>query len=177
MVHQDSKALKLVHAIDTACRAGAVIACLSLFVLFVICLTEIVSRALFSHSSALVGEYSEYLLLSSLLLGSGWALRHRMHVRVALLIDRIPERFAYQTRFASTALALLVSLIASVAMTDFALGTLQRGTLSYHPSATPLWVPQMVAAVGFWLLFLGVLAELIDPQRVPLGEAANTEDH
>lgn len=124
---------------------------------------EIVSRALFSHSSALVGEYSEYLLLSSLLLGSGWTLRKRLHIRVALLTDRVPRKYARQTRYVSTSLALLVSVIASIAMTDFAVGTLQRGTLSYHPSATPLWIPQLVAALGFWLLSLGVFAELIDP--------------
>ncbi|WP_405240338.1 TRAP transporter small permease [Lentisalinibacter orientalis] len=153
-------------------------ACVALATLFVICLIEILSRALFAHSSALVGEYSEYLLLSSLLLGSGWVLRQQGHIRVTLLTDRVPHNYTRAARYVTTSLALLVSGIASVAMTDFALGTLERGTLSYHPSATPLWIPQVVAAAGFWLLSLGLFAELVDPKGTtadPGGAVENNE--
>lgn len=165
----------MIRLIDCLCRWGGWSAALALLVLFTIRLLEIGFRALLDFSSPLIGEYSEYLLMATLLLGSGHVLRQGGHIRVSLLADKLPVRWSAACEGLASWLGFAVGLFAASAMSVFAIGTLYRGTLSYHASATPLWIPQSIAAVGFWLLCLALLANALDRRASPVAQLTETD--
>jgi TRAP-type C4-dicarboxylate transport system permease small subunit len=161
----------MIGTIDRLCRWGGALAAFSLLTLFTIRLLEIFFRAVLDLSSPLIGEYSEYLLMAVFLLGAGHVMRKGGHIRVSLLADKVPARWGVFFGQVANWAGFGVGLFAALSMSRFALGTLQRGTLSYHASATPLWIPQSVAAVGFWLLCLALLANAMERRHTSAGRA------
>lgn len=157
----------MIAVIDWVCRWGGWTAALALLVLFTVRLLEIGFRLFFDFSSPLIGEYSEYLLMATLLLGAGQILRQGGHIRVSLLADKLPARWSALCEGLANWLGLVVGVFVALSMSLFAIGTFERGTLSYHASATPLWLPQSVAALGFWLLCFALLANALERKAPP----------
>jgi TRAP-type C4-dicarboxylate transport system permease small subunit len=129
--------------------------------LFLLGLVELFMRSVVGVSLSFAVEYSGYLLILSLFLGSGWTLRQGGHIRVSLLSERLgPDARRALDLIASLA-GLAVAGFMAFALWRFALGTWQRGTLSYFPSATPLAYPQILLAMGPTILALALSARLI----------------
>jgi TRAP-type C4-dicarboxylate transport system permease small subunit len=150
--------LKLV---DRLCDLGAAVAGISMLALFGLGLAEIVLRSFFATSLSIAVEYSGYLLVLSLFLGSGWTLRQGGHIRVSLLAERLNPAGQRMLDIFCTCAGLLVAAFISTAMLNYALGTLARGTLSYYSSATPLALPQLILSMGPCVLTLAMSARLI----------------
>jgi len=152
---------QLLSLIDRLCFAAAVLAAVLLALMFVLGITEILLRSLFSISLPIVIEYSGYLLALVLFLGSGWTLTQGGHIKVTILSEHVPPHVARILDILCTGVALLVATAMTVALIDFAIGTLMRGTVSFYPSATPLAFPQLIFAVGPLVLSLALVARLI----------------
>jgi TRAP-type C4-dicarboxylate transport system permease small subunit len=147
--------------VDRLCDAGAAAAGLLLLGLFGLGFVEIVLRAVFAVSLSVAVEYSGYLLILSLFLGSGWTLRQGGHIRVSLLAEKLSPANRRRLDIVCTLLGLLIAGFLAYSVLRFGLGTLARGTVSYYPSATPLAYPQLMLAAGPCLLTLAFSARLI----------------
>lgn len=150
--------LKLV---DRLCVVGAALAAVAMGALFILGFAEIVLRTVFSISLTFSIEYSGYLLILSLFLGSGWTLRHSGHIRVSLLSERLSAQAQRHLDILCTLVGLLIAAFIAFAMVRFGWGTFTRGTLSYYSSETPLAIPQLILAAGPCLLTLAMSARLI----------------
>ena len=151
--------------IDRVCLFAAAAAAVLLSVLFFLGLTEIVLRSAFRISLPFAVEYAGYLLVLVLFLGSGWTLAQGGHIRVTLLTEHVSQRFAHRLDIVCTAIALFIAGLWTVSMIDFAVGTWQRGTVSYFASETPLAIPQGLLAVGPCVLALALFARLVRLHR------------
>lgn len=156
--------------IDRLCILSAGVAALLLAALFAMGFAEIVLRSAFGISLHFVVEYSGYLLVLVLFLGSGWTFSQGGHIRVTLLSEQIPPSVRRVLDLMCTALALVISGVLAISLVDYALGTWSRGTVSYFASETPLAVPQMLFALGPVILMLAVFARLV---RLLRGEAVD----
>ena len=129
---------------------------------------EVITTSFFAWSQPWSVEYSGYLLAATLFAGAGWTLGQGGHIRVNALIDLLSPRTVRFVDLAATIFALGIAIFVTVATTENAFRSLERGSLSYYPSRTPLWIPQLVLAAGWAVLTLGLVARLI---RLIRGEA------
>ncbi len=171
----------VLKVIDRICLAGAAAAAVLLSALFVLGFTEILLRSIFSISLPFAVEYAGYLLVLVLFLGSGWTLAQGGHIRVTLLSEHVSQRTAHKLDVVCTFIALFIAGLWSVSMIDFALGTWQRGTLSYFASETPLAIPQGLLAIGPCILTLALSARLVrlvrNDQAAHAESPSNKDDH
>ena len=84
----------ILKSIDRLCLGAAYGAAVLLAVLFLLGFSEIVLRSGFGISLPFSVEYSGYLLVLVLFLGSGWTLSTAGHIRVTLVSEHISDRAA-----------------------------------------------------------------------------------
>jgi TRAP-type mannitol/chloroaromatic compound transport system permease small subunit len=136
-------------------NAGAFMAALTLALMFLLGLAEIVTRSVFETSIPISLEYTGYLVAAAFLMGSGWTLREGKHVRVSLI--KVPEGIELLV----TAIALIIALLLAYGLISWTLGSFERGSVSYFPSATALWMPQALFTLGPVILAFSLLGRLI----------------
>ncbi len=156
---------------DRLCTLAAGLAATSIALVFLLGITEIAARAIFSTSLGVALEFGEYLTAASLLLGAGEALRQGTHIRITLLAERLAPRYARILDLAATLAGLLVAIALAVALMRYAFESLHLDARSYFPTATPLWVPQGLLALGPSVLALAFSARLV---RLVRGEEAGS---
>ena len=149
-------------ALDRASRIACDAAGWLLAAMAVLINVEIVLRYVFNSSTLIADEYSGYLFVWSTLLGFGYALQNGHFLKVETLVSRLSPRGQH----ASAALAALAGLIVSAVCT-YATGALFYGswrfaTASIQPSATPLWLPQIVLPVAFAVLCVIYVHQAVD---------------
>jgi len=83
---------RLLKFLDGLCIAGAGFAALCCLALAVMLIIEVIATSFFSYSQPWAVEYSGYLLAPTLFAGAGWTLSRGGHIRVAVIIDALPER-------------------------------------------------------------------------------------
>lgn len=133
-----------------AVAAGYAALGLSLLITF-----EVIARKLFNFSLQGVDEIGGYVLAIGVSFSFAYALLHRAHTRVDVLMTRLPAFL--QAPLNAAAMLMLSGL--SLFMLWRAVETLQEtvefGSLASTPLQTPLWIPQ-----SLWVIGLGVFALL-----------------
>ncbi len=141
-------ARRLAHG--AAIAAGYASLGLSLLITF-----EVVARKLFNFSLQGVDEIGGYVLAIGVSFSFAYALLHRAHTRVDVLLTRLPPLLQAPLN----ALAILMLAAFSAFMLWRAIETLREtlefGSLASTPLQTPLWIPQ-----GLWVIGLGVFMVL-----------------
>lgn len=120
-----------------------------------------------------VSEMAAYLLVGATFLSMAYTLTHHAHIRVTLVISRLPPR----ARVWVETLCLLVALALSVLLTWELVG-LVRESLEYNDVssgllAIPLWIPQSVLVIGIALMCLALLETLLGTLRSALTAPAS----
>ena len=151
---------RIVSALDRMVKWGAWLGAVALVLMFALGLSEIVLREVFLFSLPISLEYTGYLVAFAFLWGSGWTFRQGGHVRLSLL--KLSPKAAKNLDIFGHLIALALSLALALGLVRWALGSLKLGSVSYFPSATALWVPQMLLAIGPVLLVLAALAGLLE---------------
>ncbi|MEE8371720.1 MAG: TRAP transporter small permease [Sphingomonadales bacterium] len=142
-------------------RLGLYLAAGALTLLVLLGLAEILLRAAFNTGISISLEYSGYLLAVAFLAGSGWTLSEGGHIRMTLLSDRLNASQQRLARLLTATIGLLTSITLTAGLVTWTAGTFLRGTVSFYPSATPLWLPQAFLTLAAMILSLSILGELI----------------
>jgi TRAP-type C4-dicarboxylate transport system permease small subunit len=79
---------------------------------------------------------------------------------VTLLHEWLPESVGRILEFTATMLGLIIAGYAALAVSKLALVSMERGTTSFTPTRTPLFVPQSLVALGLILLTAQFVARL-----------------
>ncbi len=166
----------LLRALDAICGFGAVIAALGCAILAAMLIVEVITTSFFAYSQPWAVEYSGYLLAAALFAGSGWSLGQGAHIRVALLLELLGARAFRFADLTVSVFALSIAAYVSFALAGNAARSLELGSVSYYPSATPIWIPQAVLAFGWIVLCLGLVARIIRlisgrPSEQPAGHS------
>ncbi len=126
-------------------------------VVALICI-EIVARKLFNSSFQGVDEIGGYVMAVLSCTGFAYALVTNSHVRVDLLIARLPR--SAQAIANILAMVILAGIAVFIVMrgTVVLQETLEFGSVSTSPLQTPLWIPQSLWLAGLVLFMLVAVA-------------------
>jgi tripartite ATP-independent transporter DctM subunit len=120
---------------------------------------EVISRYLFNSPTSWVTEYSLYLFVGVSFLAAGYAHVEESHIRVEMLVERLPEKIRSTFLQVSAWVGLLFTILAAWQMCLFVVSEYRGGARAWGLLATPLWIPETPLAVGLCLFALAVLAE------------------
>ncbi|MGJ7456195.1 TRAP transporter small permease [Halomonas sp. MA07-2] len=113
-----------------------------------------------------VSEIAAYLLVGATFLGLAYTFVHHAHIRVTLLISRLPSRIRVWFEVACLIVALAISLLLGYGLIELARESLQYGDVSSGFLSIPLWIPQTVLATGVGLLCLALAEALVITLRI-----------
>lgn len=126
---------------------------------------DVIARNLFDFSTQATVELSGYALGCGISWGLGGAFVARMHVRVDMLLERLPS--GPRAWLHLMALMLLAAFLVAIV---YGVGVLAWDSweLDAHDMSAlriPLWLPQAVFALGILVFFVAVLVTLGDVIR------------
>lgn len=134
-----------------------------------------IGGAAWSRTIPSYAELAGYLLAAASFLALAHTLRRGAHIRVTLLVGRLPPGPRRALDAGALALATLASAYATASMTRVLAESWRFGDTSPGLLAVPLWLPQAPVVLGLALLALALghtLAEVLATGRaVPSGEA------
>lgn len=163
-------AAALLRGIDILCGIGAGIAAVAAALLALILITEVIATSFLEWSQPWAIEYAIYLQCVVLFCGAGWTLRQGGHIRVGILLQALPPGAARLVDMLGTTFATGVVGFASWTLWQQLLRSVEFGSTSYYPMATPIWVPQALLTFGVVLLLLAFVGRLL---RLLLGQPAD----
>lgn len=126
---------------------------------FVVIATGIVSR-LMKQSIPGLDAYAGYCIAAALFLALPAALQQGDHIRVTLVVDRLPQKYRHWIEWWCLMVAGLLSVLMAWFSARFVYQSYSLGDVSPSADATPLWIPQLAMAVGcigFAISFLHAL--------------------
>ena len=136
------------------------LAAVFLALICVIVLAQIVGR-LAGVAIPSADEFAGYCLSASSFLALGYALRRDAHIRVTLVLDRLPAR----ARRGAETLCTLAGLILAGYLTYFTgemiYWSVTFGDLTQGIVPVPLWIPQMGMMIGVTVLTLAFLDDAL----------------
>jgi TRAP-type C4-dicarboxylate transport system permease small subunit len=132
-----------------------------IFFLMVMLLVEVLTRYILRSPLSIADEMGGYLLVTITFMGLAYTWKEKGHVRVSLLINRLPDKFAHPLRFITLILATVFTLPLIKACYDLISDSLLFESRSGSWLRTPLAYPQIFLLIGAIMLFLQLVAEII----------------
>jgi len=148
------KMKKLVNVIDRISTIAGVVAGILIVAMVLLIVLEIVLRTVFATSTLIAHEYIAYFLACLVFLGLAYTLRTEGHIRIGLILSRLSARRQAYLNVTGAMIALAFSIYLSLHLWNLFHGSLTLGRLSFHPSRTPLAIPQFFLLTGSVLLSL-----------------------
>lgn len=142
-------------------NAGAFVASGLLIVLVVLILLEIVLRYFFNLSTMRSDEYSGYLYLALVCFGFGYTFMCDGHIRITFLTSKVSSKTSSWIDIFAGIITLLVLCFALWRTMLLSLDSYATEVVSEGVSATPLYIPQLVLPVGFFLFIVAVGAYIL----------------
>jgi TRAP-type C4-dicarboxylate transport system permease small subunit len=153
----------------------AVIAALLLFAMVVVVTGDILLRNLFVKGLIWANEVSEYALYMITLLTAPWLLRRGQHVRLDLVLNSVPKRFAWLFEAVGDVAGFIVCLIMIRYGTLMALDAYLSGSITIKNLVFPEWwllVPLPLCFVMLAIEFIFRFHRLLKT-RAPREEATS----
>ncbi|MFO7855262.1 MAG: TRAP transporter small permease [Paracoccaceae bacterium] len=154
---------------------------LAAFFLAMICvivLAQIVGR-LVGVAIPSADEFAGYCLSASSFLALGYALRRDAHIRVTLLLDRLPTRARRGAEILCTLGGLLLAAYLTYFTGEMIYWSITFGELTQGIVPVPLWIPQMGMLIGLTVLTLAFLDDALrlltgrEPAHITASRAAS----
>lgn len=120
-----------------------------------------------------VSEMASYLLVGATFLGLAYTFVHHAHIRVTLLISRLPSAIRVWFEVFGLLIAVVISLLLTFGLVGLARESLQYNDVSSGFLSIPLWIPQSVLVVGVGLLALALMEALWIALRIAIRDPAS----
>lgn len=137
---------------------------------------DIVARRTLGISSGSTTEITGYLMAAGMSLGLAGALMERAHVRIDVLLQKLPLGVRLALHVVSLAGLLVTAAFFAWGAASLAIDSYQLGASDLSSARVPLVVPQGIWAAGLCLMLLAVIAVLARTLRLMLigaGEGAD----
>lgn len=132
-----------------------------IFFLMVMLLAEVLTRYILRSPLSIADEMGGYLLVSITFMGLAYTWKEKGHVRVSLLINRLPGRVVHVLRFITLILATAFTIPLIKACYDLISDSLLFESRSGSWLRTPLAYPQTILLIGAILLLVQLIVEII----------------
>jgi len=110
---------------------------------------DVAARYFFNAPTSWSNDLSEYSLLWATFFAGPWLVRNGGHVRIDILVERLPSR---ASRVLAVAIALMATVICLIGAWETAVETWdywRRGTAFAKVWAVPQWLPYVAMPIGF----------------------------
>ena len=144
--------------LDRLLAACGALAAFFLAGICVLVLVQVVGR-LIGVAVPSADEFAGFCLSASSFLALGYALRRDSHIRVTLLIDRLPARWRRHVEAACIAGGLALSLYLTYFTAEMVYYSVTFGDLTQGLVPIPLWIPQSGMMIGVTMLSLAFVAD------------------
>jgi len=123
-------------------------------------LVEVFSRYVFNRPLMVANEFGSYLLVAVSYLAAAYAWKEKGHVRITVLVSRLPARVSSWLRLITMLLALVVAFGLSQSAYTYLQTSFRLGMASGSWLHFPLQGPHMTLMIGFTLLSLILMVEV-----------------
>lgn len=113
-----------------------------------------------------LSEIAGYLLVGATFLGLAYTFVHHAHIRVTLIISRLPSPIRVWMEVLCLSVALAIGLLLGYGLVELARESLHYRDVSSGFLSIPLWIPQTVLATGVGLLCLALTEALVITLRI-----------
>ncbi len=120
-------------------------------------------------------DYAGYFMAASSFFALAYALEHRTHIRVHLLLSRLEGRARWWLELWCLVIGTGLSWYFAWYAVRAVRISWQIGDVSQGQDATPLWIPQLAMAVGTVVLALAFLDHLLRVWRGGIAAVAEVE--
>ena len=157
----------IVRLADALNRISGIIAGICILAIAAFVSYEVVLRFVFNAPTEWVNETSVYLSLIAAFLGFGPALAAGKHISVDLLVTYLPPSVNKGLRLIVSLLGLVFSAVFFYMSLEMALNSFRLNMLSVSTLRVPLFIPQMSLPIGFGILSIQYLANLLTLDQLP----------
>lgn len=160
------------RSLDWLYRAGGVLAALSILLICLLVTAQVCLNILariggpaHSYTIPSYADFAGFLLAAASFLALAYTLRAGAHIRVNLLISRLPERQAWVLEMLTLLLGAAITAYAAWYAVALTLESYDYGDMSTGIIAVPLWIPQVAMDAGLILLTVAFLDTLVESLR------------
>ena len=129
--------------------------------MMILIVVEVFMRYVVHQPPMVADEFSAYLLVALAYIGMAYTWREGGHVRINILTQKLPPRAASWLRLFGILLALVFTWIMVQMSFEMTVYSFERNLKSSTWILTPLRWPYLTVFVGFALLFITILADLV----------------
>ena len=142
-------------------RALGALASVLLLALLALMTVEVAARYVFSRSTLVADEYGGYAMAWMTMLGAVHLLRADQHLTMTWVLDRMSPAARNAAGVLAAVVGLGISVVFLYATATLVWTSWRFHTKSIQPSATPLAWPQLVLPLGYLLLCVAYLEEIL----------------
>jgi TRAP-type C4-dicarboxylate transport system permease small subunit len=132
-----------------------------LFLMMILVLVDVTTRYILQNPLSLAEEYGAYMLVAITCMGLAFAWKEGSHVRIEMLVKRLPDRMCQWLRLVTLLMAFVFTIIMILASYEMVSLSFMFGTRSGSWTRTPIAYPQIPVIIGSVLLFLQLIAEIL----------------
>ncbi len=170
--------------LDTVYRLSGAAAAACLIIICLIVVAQVGGRAIDEIALALGGqrfglivpsaaEFGGFFLAGASFLALAYTLRHGAHIRVSLVIGRLPDRVRRRVEGWCVLFGGVFSALFTWNAALLVLDSIEFDERSYGIISVPLWIPQSVMTIGLAVLTIAFADEFV---RVAGGRPPRYED-
>lgn len=152
---------KFLKGVDTLSKVGAYLSALFMVLIVALISVEIVLRTFFKTSTYISSEYSGYLMVAVALAGLSYTLRTDGHIRITILLVKLPPQVQRYLEAAAILMALLITGFICYHAFQMAIDAFTYEMTADSISQTPLYLPQALIPIGLFGLCVQLLAQLL----------------
>jgi TRAP-type C4-dicarboxylate transport system permease small subunit len=150
-----------IRCIDTCSGIGALLSGLFLVGGWLMIMTEIIMRSGFDKTLLITDEYSGYLMCALTFCALSYTLREKGHIRMTLIQKFVRDRKRLYTDLACFLIGFGFCIAATIFAARYFYDSLVTGSQSMQISETFLAIPQFFMPLGFGLMALQFLGEIL----------------
>lgn len=163
---------RAIDAVNT--RIGRITAWLILVAVLVSAVNAVVRKTMDMSSNAWL-ELQTFLFGAVFLFCASWTLQNNEHIRIDILNNAMPNWLRHTIELVGHALFLIpVTIVMIITAWPFFYGSYLQNEQSFNAGGLPQWPAKALIFVGFVLLFLQGVSELIKRLAIISGQIAET---
>jgi len=146
---------------DRLARLGRTVSSALLILMVILINVEVLGRYFFKVSTLIADEYSAYFFVGCTFFGFSYSFRQGHFLRVSLLTGKLSSKAQAVLQCSAAFLAFGLSSVVTYEVAMLTLISVQFHSVSIQPSATPLWIPQVIMPLGMGALSFLFLNEAL----------------
>ena len=151
----------LLFTIESLIKVTGLLSGWLVFLMMVLVLFEVFMRYVLNQPPMIADEFSAYMLVAISLLGLAYTWKERGHIRISILVKRLPPRVSSWLRLTGLVLAFVFTSELTRASYSFIALSFKLHIHSATWLHFPLQGPQMTIPIGFGLLSLMLLLAIV----------------